>query len=47
MVGSEVPQSDGLVHGAREEGVVRGVHGEGDHPLVVAPEVADVLVLLQ
>ena len=47
VIGSEVPQPDGLVQGAGEESVVRGVHGEGDHPLVVTTEVSDVLVLFE
>ena len=47
VIGSEVPQPDGLVQGAGEESVVRGVHGQGDHPLVVTTEVSDVLVLFE
>ena len=41
----EVPQPDGLVEAAAEEGLVGGRHAERDHPLAVAAEVADVLVL--
>ena len=40
VVGPEVPQPDGLVHGAGEEGVVRGGHAQRHHALVVAAEVA-------
>ena len=47
MIRPKVPQSDGLVQGAREEGVVRWVHGQRDHPLVVAAKVAYVLVLFE
>ena len=47
MVGSKVPESDSFVHGAGEEGVISRVHGEGDHLLVVSPEVPDVLVFLE
>lgn len=47
VIGPEVPQPDGLVQGPGEEGVVGGVHGQGDHPLVVAAKVSDVLVLFE
>ena len=47
VIGPEIPQPDGLVQGPGEEGVIGGVHGQGDHPLVVATKVSDVLVLFE
>ena len=45
LVRPQVPQPDGLVQGSGQEGVVGGGHGQGHHPLGVAPEIRYVLVL--
>ena len=44
---AQIPKSDGVVQGARHEGVVNWTHLEGDHFFGVAGEVTDKLVIMQ